>query len=139
MLADLPVLRDRAWNRTTVSTSVSLAANDTGVNSSTSMVEPKSAKNAANASLPRRTPYHGAPDEAASAAQSTSSVTASRIAATSPRPKASYTPVMVLMLASALIGNPSLDSAAVSTGTSPRPRLDRLACKSFRRDSLTAG
>jgi hypothetical protein len=37
------------------------------------------------------------------AAQFTSSVTASTIAATSPRPKASYTPMMVLMLASALM------------------------------------
>ena len=59
------------------------------MNSSTSMVEPKSEKNTTTASLPWRTPYHGAADEAASAAQSTLSVTASRIAATSPRPKAS--------------------------------------------------
>ena len=76
---------------------------ETGVNSSTSMVEPNSAKNFATASLPWRTPYHGAAVPAASAAQSTSSVTASRMAATSPRPKASYTPMMVLMLASALM------------------------------------
>src|SRR5215470_11731490 len=67
------------------------------------MVEPKSAKNCPTASLPWRTPYHGAAFPAASAAQSTSSVTASRMAATSPRPKASYTFMMVLVLASALM------------------------------------
>src|SRR6202012_2256429 len=78
---------DPPRNRTTDSTSVSLAAMETGVNSSTSMVEPNSAKNAATPSLPCLTPYHGAAAPAASAAQSTSSVTASRMAATSPRPK----------------------------------------------------
>src|SRR5690242_818440 len=67
------------------------------------MVEPNSAKNAATASLPRRIPYHGAAVPAAAEAQSTSSVTASRMAATSPRPKASYTLMMVLVLASALM------------------------------------
>src|SRR5262249_29880520 len=97
------VARERARNRTTVSTSVSLAAIETGVNSSTSMVEPKSAKNCPTASLPWRTPYHGAAFPAASAAQSTSSGTAARMAAQSPRPKASYTLMMVLVLASALM------------------------------------
>src|SRR5690348_10147617 len=101
MAADLPVARDRAANLTTVSTSVSLAANETGVNSWTSMVEPNAVKNSATASLPFRTPYHGAAVELVSAAQSTSSVTAPRIAATSPRPNASYTAAMVLMLLSA--------------------------------------
>jgi hypothetical protein len=38
-----------ARNRTTVSTSVSLAAKETGVNSSTSMAEPNAVKNAATA------------------------------------------------------------------------------------------
>jgi hypothetical protein len=88
-------------NRTTVSTSVSLAAKASGVNSSTSMVEPNAAKNAATASLSCRVPYQGAAAELASAAQSTSSVTASRLAATSPRPNASYTCAIVLMLVSA--------------------------------------
>ena len=55
---------------------MSLAAKVTGVNSSTSMVEPKSVKNCATASRPVRTPYQGAAVELASAAQSTSSVTA---------------------------------------------------------------
>jgi hypothetical protein len=50
--------------------------------------------------LAARTPCQGTPSEAASLAQSTSSVTASRMAAA--RPKASYTSWMVLMLLSAL-------------------------------------
>src|SRR5450631_4499280 len=50
----------------------------------------------------------GAAVEVVSAAQSTSLVTASRIAATSPRPNASYTRAMVLTLASSLTGTPLL-------------------------------
>jgi hypothetical protein len=66
-----------------------LAAKEIGVKSSAFMVEPNVAKNSMTASLPCRTPYQGAASEAASAAQSMSSVRAAGMAATPPRPNAS--------------------------------------------------
>ena len=75
--------------RMTAMTSVSLAANASGVNSVTSSVSPIAAKKPGSSSFPRRTPCQGAIVLAGSDAQSTSSVTTSRIAETSPWPNAS--------------------------------------------------
>src|ERR1700730_10691089 len=69
----------------------------------TGPVWPMASKKLATPSLPCRGPYHGADAMAASVDQSTSSVTRSRMAWTSPRPNASYICLAVWMFCSVLM------------------------------------
>jgi hypothetical protein len=80
---------DRNVHQTSRWTSSCEAAKPCGVNSAISMLSARSRKKLATPVLPVRCPYHGAAWLAASAAQSTSSQTRSRMASTSPRPMAS--------------------------------------------------
>jgi hypothetical protein len=89
MDASRAVLADRMVQSTSRCTSSWPAAKLCGVNAPISMLLARSLKKLATPSRPARGPYHGAVLLAASAAQSTSSLTRSRIAATSPRPTAS--------------------------------------------------
>jgi len=81
----------------------SLLANASGVNSVTGPVLPMASKKLIRPSFPCRGPYHGADSIAASVDQSTSSVTRSRMAWTSPRPNAWYICLAVSMFCSALM------------------------------------
>src|SRR5580658_6049346 len=75
-----PVMTDRNVHRTSRWTSSCPAAKPCGVNSVISMLSARSRKKLSTPVLPVRGPYHGAALLAASADQSTSSVTRSRIA-----------------------------------------------------------
>ena len=73
------------------------------MNSVTGPVLPMASKKPATPSSPCLGPYHGADAMAASVDQSTSSVTRSRMAWTSPRPNAWYICLAVSMFCSALM------------------------------------
>ena len=88
-MASRPVSFDFMPKRSRTITSSSLEVKLSGLNSVTSTAPPIASKKPTTSSLPFRIPYHGTASEDASAAQSTSSVSCSRIAGTSPLPNAS--------------------------------------------------
>src|ERR1700678_567372 len=87
----------------TMTSPSSLLAKASGMNSVTGPVLPMPSKKPASSPFPCLGPYHGADSMAASVDQSTSSVTRSRTAWTSPRPNASYICLVVPMFCSALM------------------------------------
>ena len=88
---------DMAKCTTVITSPSSFDANESGVNSVTSAWAASSSKNFVTSARPLRIPCHGATSPRASEAQSTSSVTCSRMCSTSPRPNASSIPCTVLM------------------------------------------
>src|ERR1700733_986300 len=102
MVMDFPVARAVALQRVTTMTSVSLDPNASGVNSVICSASPRVLKKAGTSSLPR-TPCQGAMSLSGQDAQSTSSVSWSRMNWTSPRPNASYTCWMVSILRSLMM------------------------------------
>src|SRR5215472_17167011 len=105
----LPVAETvNAYRMNTMTSPSSLPAKASGVNSVTGPVLPTPAKKSATSSLPCLGPYHGADSIAASVDQSTSSVTRSRMAWTSPLPNAWYSCLAVWMFCSMLMSAPSL-------------------------------
>src|SRR5689334_16101106 len=83
--ARLPVALTVYSHHTATITSVSFAVNDSGENPEISTFDAISLKNCGTSDLPRNDPYHGTDVLAASAAQSTSSLSSASTASMSPR------------------------------------------------------
>src|ERR1700733_10947914 len=93
----------KAYRMNTMTSPSSLPAKASGVNSVTGPVLPMASRKLATSSFPCLGPYHGADGIAASVDQSTSSVTRSRIAWTSPLPNAAYICLAISMFSLVLI------------------------------------
>ena len=100
---DFPVAGAVAAQRVTTMTSVSFDVNDSGVNSVICRVPPSALKKEGTSARPRWMPCQGAMSLSGQDAQSTSSVSWSRMYSMSPRPNASYTPCTISTLRSVMV------------------------------------